>query len=772
MNRPLKDGVPAILFKVANFERIRDPSRTYSIARRIGYRLERKFGGTFETIGREIPNLVLFNPENEVQELKLEFIDGTFIAVPSGKITLTIEEHTSILAKILERMLTKGFFKSGYEGFGRTLRKPEYRMIFSRNNNPIRFYLDAFRFSCSVFDDGKVGIWIDAKGTIDQPVSEFIEYKLRQGMNEEDIRKLILEEKMYVTVEPGYSEAILVDVIFERTAETFILKDDPKRRTLAQYWEEEFRKASPSGDYVVLVRKPGSYRDLAYPASHVHFSTKGESIPFRFMQLLHRSPSDRILKIQGLVRGLNLQPLMINGSKIIFNEEPTRWEDLAKENKCKAVGHRKNILLRMGKDHVATDQREVLKVGPYSGKKDINAVLVVPSKFRELADPFGKILQEYYEEFQMGKLNFLEVFEIPKLTPMTYWEKGYEIGRYFDLKRERNKIAVVALPEEKERTLEYFEFRRGIGRAKDLASKAVQMILPETMKTIINTRDRNFVGNILLQLYLKTLDRGEAIWLLENPAGNSKSTCYMGYDVSRISERIFDPSSRTWIREKKEAAAYAAVCDSHGRVIECRALQAQRGEMLTPDDVLRLLFETLHECNTAMKDFYQEDFNRLVMYRDGRIPPTDLKMIELGIDKLFEAVRDKYSSLTIDVVAVVKTGIERLFTDELTNPGIGEYVILDDRQAIVCTSALRGRSEYISAKPIKLHYALSKSMDALDRKKPMETLIHEFVDLTKLDWVSLVHTPKLALPLILVQEIGKLTVRDVSIPKDVPYIPL
>jgi len=95
INKPLKDGVIVVRFKVPEFRRIRDPSRIYSLARRIGYRLEKMFGGTFEIMGREIPDIVLFRPISRVRRFKLGFIDGSFSAIPNGELKLipSITQH-------------------------------------------------------------------------------------------------------------------------------------------------------------------------------------------------------------------------------------------------------------------------------------------------------------------------------------------------------------------------------------------------------------------------------------------------------------------------------------------------------------------------------------------------------------------------------------------------------------------------------------------------------------------------------------------------------
>lgn len=774
IDQPLKSGAKVTRISVPEFEKIRDPSRIFRLAARIGYRVERAFGGTFAVTGKEVPDILVYQPASNIQELRLNFIDGSFTAIPDGQIDLnpSVSLHCAVLERIMSRVLEKSFKQLGYEEYGGTLRRPQYKLVFTQDNSPVRFYLDAFRYSVQVFSDGRLAIWIDLKASWDQPAKEFIDHKLGQGLSEEEVRKIMLEKKMNVALEPGHGEGVLTDLIFHRTADTFILKDDPKRRTLAEYWREEYHRFIPKDDFVIMAKKVGSYRDLAYPASVVHLMVRGESIPSRFMRLLQKPSKERLERIQELVRQINLRSLSLNGNRILFDEKPVDWQNMVHQGKFISVGSREDILLKMTPEHSSVDSRDIMKFGPYSGPKKINIALAIPSGFKDLCHPFIAVLKKYFESFKMGEINLMDVFEIQKLTPMSYWEKGYEIGRYFDMKKDKNKICLVVLPERGGVGTEYFEFRRGIGRAKELSSKAVQTLLPDTVKDVINEKDRNLIGNILVQLYLKTLDRGEAVWLLNKPAGDSYNTCYMGYDVSRISERIFDPTAKTWIREKKEAAAYAAVCDSYGRVIECRSLYAQRGEMLTPDDVLRLLYETLHECKTAMKEYYNEDFNRLVVYRDGSIKTTDLRMMELGIQKTFDAIRDKYSSLTVDVVAVIKTGIERIFDNDGTNPIIGQYVVLDDYNALLCTSDMKNRSEYVSAKPIKLNYALSKSLDGQNHRSKMEKVAHEFIDLTKLYWVSLVHSPKLALPLILVQQIGKFTIRDVSVPKDVPYIPL
>lgn len=771
--KPLSNGIEVHRFLVPEFKALKDKSRIYSLARRAGYRLERQFGGFFEVMGADAPEIILYRPTKKPKETKLTFIDGTLTLIPAGKRVIS-PQNTSIpaLERLIQSMISRAFIRMGYEKFKRLHRKPKPQIIYSVDQNPIRFFQDAFIFSTKVFDDGKIGLWIDIKGTIDQPADLFIKHKLQQGYTEEDIRKLMLEKKMNVTLRPGNASGVITDVLFERTAGSFILKDDPKRRTLSQYWKDEYNVTVPKDDVVIMVNRFPFRYSLPYPATCVFLWTRGEQIPFKFMKLLHMSPRTRLTRLQRIVKQLNSQPLRVNGTRITLNEKPIKWTTLIKEKKCLKVGNRRKIQIKMGGKKVSTNAKDVLKYGPFSGKKDINAVLVMPSTLIELSDKFKHVLKKYFRKFGLGEINFIETFEVEKLTPMSYWEKGYEIGRFFDSRKIKNCISIVVLPNKGEKSLEYFEFRRGVGRAKETRSKSTQMILPKTMHEIINEKDQNLIGNFLIQVYLKTLTRGEAVWLLNNPAGNSKYTCYMGYDVARLTERVFDPTSKTWIKERKEAAAYAAVCDSYGRVIECRSLFAQRGEMLTPHDVVRLLYEILHECKTAMREFYGEKFSRLVIYRDGDIKKSDLKMMEVGIENLFENVRDKYPDLVIDVVAVIKTGIERLFKEDWSNPNIGDYVILNDKYALVCTSDIRHKAEYVTARPLKLKYVLSKSIDGKERRSSMEKIVNEIIDLTKLDWASLVHLPRLPLPLILVQQISKLTLRDVSVPKDVPYVPL
>lgn len=84
-NRPLREGIDVIKFKVQEFGKVKDPSRIFSIARRIGYRLENEFGGTFELIGRNLPEIVLFNPLIMPTQFKLNFIDGSFTIIPPWK---------------------------------------------------------------------------------------------------------------------------------------------------------------------------------------------------------------------------------------------------------------------------------------------------------------------------------------------------------------------------------------------------------------------------------------------------------------------------------------------------------------------------------------------------------------------------------------------------------------------------------------------------------------------------------------------------------------
>lgn len=157
-------------------------------------------------------------------------------------------------------------------------------------------------------------------------------------------------------------------------------------------------------------------------------------------------------------------------------------------------------------------------------------------------------------------------------------------------------------------------------------------------------------------------------------------------------------------------------------------------------------------------------FRRLVTYKDGPMRDAERSFITAAA----EEVRDEFRQETdvevqVDLVAVPKTGIERLFLRrgrELGNPERGTYVLLPGNRALLVSSAPR----FGTADPIHVNYEAAVG----DRPTAMTTIVSEFFDLTNLDWRSVYQQPKTPLPLQLVQSLGELLTLDIESPSCIP----
>ncbi len=211
----------------------------------------------------------------------------------------------------------------------------------------------------------------------------------------------------------------------------------------------------------------------------------------------------------------------------------------------------------------------------------------------------------------------------------------------------------------------------------------------------------------------------------------------------------------------KEASAIASLCDEYGRIITWDTYASHTGELLGKREAWDILTAAFDNVRRTKGDA----FRRLVVYKDGPIRDAERTFITAAA----EEVRDEFRRETnvevqVDLVAVPKTGIERLFQrrgPEFGNPERGTYLLLPGNRALLVSSA----PKFGTADPIHVNYEASVG----GSPTPMKVIVGEFFDLTNLDWRSVYQQPKTPLPLQLVQSLGELLTLDIETP---PYIPL
>ena len=186
-----------------------------------------------------------------------------------------------------------------------------------------------------------------------------------------------------------------------------------------------------------------------------------------------------------------------------------------------------------------------------------------------------------------------------------------------------------------------------------------------------------------------------------------------------------------------------------------------------------MVFEVTGEAHRTFMD-RDQIFRRLVIFKDGVIRNNEKENIKAGVS---QAINDMIPKATmpdeveVDLIAVVKSGIERLYENSGYNPEDGVYAIFYDNVAIVATSNLGKRSGSVTVQTTRLE-PMFKAMETgmLDGSEiDIKRIIHEFSDLCNLDWASLWKQPKYPIVLRLVQRLGEQYTLDISDPS---YLPL
>jgi hypothetical protein len=269
--------------------------------------------------------------------------------------------------------------------------------------------------------------------------------------------------------------------------------------------------------------------------------------------------------------------------------------------------------------------------------------------------------------------------------------------------------------------------------------------------SIVDQNKPYVLDNIAVQIYDKSLKSGESVWHLSKPAGDldlDKTIYFMGFDVSRSPER------------RKEAAAYAAICDSYGKILHRKAIDSHKGERIHSKVLSDWFFEVASSASVETQQ--NKKINELILFKDGPIPSNQIVDYRNGSEDakkrlIYMDIMEDTSN--IRVLAVVKRGPYRLYEKKSDQYKIQNTALIrNDNEAILVTSP----GFHGTASTIKLisEFQIKEDMNVQELSKI-------FNDLRYLDWSSLYKQPKTILPLHIVQNLAKLSKEDVQ----VPYIP-
>jgi len=767
--KPLKDGV--IAHKIAlELESLSSDERQ-RLSRIAKRKLEKQTGGlgtlsheegheiVYLISGRkpEISGIIEAESRGVGYRLKASYLGMEAIA----------RHRTYVLNSLLREALKRRIVEKGYKEafsqnkfFGGT---PKF-FIVGDFQEPVYVY-DGLRVETRVFSDGSALVYLEPKTTWRITLLEYCRILLARGVDPRGVVDYIQNgrPRRNVVTGPFGGSALLIDISFDKRPEQVKFNDE----TIKQRWYKKYGIQLPEDDFIVRVDMDKN--PLTYPASQVFLSTRGLPFSHEQRKVFILTPKKKMEKTKELFRTLLSTPLDIGNTKISFDiERLANLDDLRSEGKILGYGEFQRPLLRFLGTSVGDSPGDIRNSGPYSGPKVVNVVYAYPVAFENAINAFHISLESAYSGLKLGKLRKVATVPIVgKLTSIIYRQSASTVVNEMENAGEPT-VAVVVLPY---RGDQKFDFIKGSSLKKTKVKKRFQFVLTRTVSKVLERADRGILSNLALHLYFKSLDpdEGGAPWILMKPAGGVGSTAYAAYDVSRDIKREYDSQTGQVIKERREAAARAAICDCYGFTIRMRSKISPVGEALTRDTIRDLILDMIATGRDSLKKF-DEPLQRLLLFKDGEIRFNEKALIEKGVNEVTEVEK----SLVFEALSVVKSSIERVYTTEGGNPKPGFYVIVDEKTGLLYSSDVSHLTdkftgeERMPAAPLLIRHEARSPWKNID----LNTIMHEFFDLTILHWSSLHFKTKTCLPLKLVQEIGDYSRREIIIPEDLSYLPL
>ncbi|MCI0504418.1 hypothetical protein L0Y65_06980 [Candidatus Micrarchaeota archaeon] len=627
-------------------------------------------------------------------------------------------------------------------------------------------YYRGFSFDVEVFPDGRAGIWVDPKIVWRQPVANLLKRFGYPSNHEQILDYLKGRWVSCFSVAPGVGSynGQVSDVIFQSIGDYHL----PNGTTVYDYlngspnWQRWFRSRgitlSKDDGPVLQIKVKGKSEPLSFPPYLVEVLIDlGDELLDQAQKLkIDYGPEQRVKETLQLATRLFSEPLSVGGTNVRINTGLFDW--MKKENQV----YGKPYLLSSPQLVFGGDNRSppsnwgpnikycLSSFGPITHKEVVGVQCVCPPGYENKVKVFFQELNRVAAAFHLARFELLEPLNIVELTNPT----GYALS----IKRMNavpEAVTLTVIPKLSPKT--YFYAKKALGD-KSISS---QMITTDFIEAAQGAKaNPNFDKYVLpriqvmaVQMYDKSLKKGESIWHLAKPAGNmdeKKKTYFMGFDVSRNPEN------------HKESAAYAAVCDNLGRVLHRKTLGSHRGELVSSEELKQWFFDAASDAYLETEKTTGAKVDEIILFKDGRIHHTELPGYRQGAEeakKELEEHKIMSEKSNIRIVSVVKSGPYRVYGTPQQQFMISEVAIArDNKHAILVTARTRKGSP--AALRLNIDFEITPDMDVLQ-------LSQIFNELRYLDWSSIYAQPKTILPLHIVQNLAKLNKEDIT----VPYIP-
>ncbi len=697
--------------------------------------------------------------ENGTSPLKKFEINNYKFILLDQNIILNTKEHNTILNHLVNSLIKQKAFSIGFarsEG-------QKYHNKKSYKEDFFSFY-NAFYSEVEVLQDGKVGVWLDPTTKWKFKMSSFLTWAKNNNFSALNIY-LLKKKVKYPSVSKYRSfTAKIVDIIDISIQEYKFEGQDGEPTSVYKYWttSEPHRRwlqrnhvtLNPNDKPTLLLEISKNTKPLPYPPSvlEIVIDLLDPIIPDNvFLEKKSLSPKIRIqetFKLFDLILGDGLK---LGNTELVFERKLFNLND-------KSVNFGSQIylnapILQFGNGGICRPDKPwsdpdiknaMFQYGPVDVKGSIPISYVAPESEIEHLKQFHNYLNKHTKKLHLGEFKLSNLFPVDRIHPDRYMRICQKFGQEIT-----DQIAIVLLPKSNLMKT-YFAAKRGLGRhlvkSEMIQWKTYNELLSASLKGGFSFSNYN----IALKAYGRYLGCGEAIWHLKSPAGGlnpNQNNYFMGFDVSR------NPETR------KEAAAYAAVCDNLGRILYKNSIDTHRGEKI----IAEVLSDWFFDLATSTYDDIEDNkkIDTIFLFKDGPIYPSERKEYQKGAllakERLLqEHIMEKESD--IKVIAAIKRGLHRFYGEEKYGYRVNySGLIRNPHDAIIVTS--KPRIGTASSTRLNLTYQINNNMN-------IEQIVRIFNDLRYLDWSSLFQQPKTILPLHIVQNLAKLTKEDIIVPYD------
>lgn len=716
--------------------------------------------------------LVEGHSTEDVRSGNLVAIFTSSISVDSNDPAIRSGVEGILNEKIKKRMRNKGYI---IERGSILPKKPdEFRLD---GGEPILVFRGGVKYQVEVLRSGHIIIWLDPKVRIKQRASNLLQWMI-SDRSKDEVQNILHNETVYL--EPYYSPGIITGIKWDQTAGSTFFDTPPDLHSrvgndqvnISDYWRFKHRKnISNEEGPILMVQLKGRNTEIPYPPSVVYLSTKGKSMPMNVRRTFTMPSLQRIDQTEKFAKVMISDPVIINGNRIRFNLNMATDDELIQLGKLRETGVIPKPQILLGNNRATVRPSDMNRFGPYSGPRKVPVFYLLPPNTRLDVNGLHDRLNSFMMELHLGELELIGHRRVhstgSRPTRNDYWDAarnaGFEIDKWQPTSDENihygKPLLISIIPFKDSET--YAGGKQGAHED----NHSIQNLTESTAIDIAVKGNRYYAFNTLMQVYLKCLDSGEAPWILQNPAGGAEGTAYLGYDVSRR----FDIEHGT----KKEAAATISMVDCRGRSLLNKLHTSQTGETLDESTANRMVFEVSGEAHRSYQS-RSEEFRRLVIFKDGIIRSNEQRNILTGVKGAINDMIEKETmpdNIEVELISVVKSGIERLYDDKGYNPSEGSFVINNDGSVIISTSSLGKRASAVTVQTTRLEPIFKAGPNELIPGTSVDsiTLAKEFHDLCNLDWASLWKQPKYPIVLRLVQRLGEQYTLDIDDPS---YLPL